>query len=69
MPSNPRGRLSAGVLKAVENINKIIGPALVGMKPDEQQAIDDKMVKELDGSENEWGMCKSKLGANVRLYF
>ena len=49
------------------NVNTIIGPALVGMDPSKQQEIDDKMVQELDGSKNEWGWSKSKLGANAIL--
>ena len=57
----------AGVMKAVANVNTIIGPALVGMSPAEQVLIDDKMVQELDGSKNEWGWSKSKLGANAIL--
>lgn len=59
--------MGKGVLKAVENVNRIIGPALIGMNPMDQQKIDDFMVKELDGSRNEWGWCKSKLGANAIL--
>tara|TARA_B100000795_G_scaffold126935_1_gene94624 strand:- start:99 stop:320 length:222 start_codon:yes stop_codon:yes gene_type:complete len=54
-------------MKAVANVNTIIGPALVGMSPAEQVLIDDKMVQELDGSKNEWGWSKSKLGANAIL--
>ena len=38
-----------GVLKAVENVNKVIAPALVGMSVLEQRAIDHKML-ELDGT-------------------
>ena len=38
-----------GVLKAVENVNKIIGPALVGMCALEQRAIDHKMLA-MDGT-------------------
>eukprot|EP00798_Chlamydomonas_sp_ICE-L_P022368 gene22368-29470_t len=53
--------LGKGVLKAVENINSIIGPALKGMDPREQKAIDDKM-KEVDGTDN-----KATLGANAIL--
>merc|ERR1719389_11986 len=45
----------------------IIGPALVGKVPSDQKAIDDYMVQELDGSKNEWGWSKSKLGANAIL--
>jgi len=33
----------------------------------QQRAIDDRMVKELDGTQNEWGWCKKKLGANAIL--
>lgn len=59
--------MGKGVMKAVENVNKIIGPAILGMNPMEQQKIDDFMVKELDGTKNEWGWCKKKLGANAIL--
>merc|ERR1719446_1724505 len=37
------------------------------MDPKGQKAIDDKMVQELDGSKNEWGWSKAKLGANAIL--
>ena len=50
-----------GVLKAVENVNNIIAPALMGMHANEQSRIDKKMI-ELDGTEN-----KAKLGANAIL--
>jgi len=56
-----------GVSKAVSNVNNIIGPALIGMDPRNQTAIDNRMVKELDGTKNEWGWCKKKLGANAIL--
>merc|ERR1712228_384987 len=59
--------MGKGVSKAVANINTIIGPALVGFDPTQQKVIDDKMVQELDGSKNEWGWSKSKLGANAIL--
>ena len=59
--------MGKGVAKAVENVNSIIGPNIVGMSPVEQKAIDDKMVQELDGSKNDWGWSKSKLGANAIL--
>jgi enolase len=52
-----------GVLKAVENVNKVIAPALVGkFNVTDQKAIDDFMRKELDGTDN-----KGKLGANAIL--
>jgi len=56
-----------GVLKAVGNVNTIIAPALVGKELGKQQEIDDLMVKTLDGTKNEYGWCKSKLGANAIL--
>ncbi|OMO85874.1 Enolase [Corchorus capsularis] len=59
--------LGKGVLKAVENVNGTIGPALVGKDPTEQTKIDNFMVQQLDGTVNEWGWCKQKLGANAIL--
>ncbi|KAJ6869648.1 hypothetical protein NC651_034396 [Populus alba x Populus x berolinensis] len=59
--------LGKGVLKAVGNVNSIIGPALIGKDPTEQVQIDNFMVQELDGTVNEWGWCKQKLGANAIL--
>ena len=53
--------LGKGVLKAVENVNKEISKALEGMNVYEQAKID-KMMIELDGTEN-----KGKLGANAML--
>ena len=50
-----------GVLKAVENVNKVIAPALVGYSALEQRAIDHKMLA-LDGTKT-----KSNLGANAIL--
>lgn len=50
-----------GVRKAVENIEKILAPALKGMDPRRQAEIDYRMI-ELDGTEN-----KAKLGANAML--
>src|SRR5258708_23592580 len=47
-----------GCLKAVGNVNQILGPAVVGMDPSHQEEIDKKIIA-LDGTEN-----KSKLGAN-----
>merc|ERR1712232_247616 len=65
---NDKGRLiGKGVLKAVANINNIIGPKLLGMDVTEQTKIDKMMVEELDGSTNEWGWSKSNLGANAIL--
>lgn len=50
-----------GVLKAVENVNKVIAPALIGWSVLDQRGIDKKML-ELDGTPT-----KSKLGANAIL--
>ena len=49
------------VLKAVENVNKIIAKELEGMNVFEQAEIDKKLI-EIDGTEN-----KGKLGANATL--
>ncbi|KAK2971746.1 hypothetical protein RJ640_022885 [Escallonia rubra] len=59
--------LGKGVSKAVDNVNSIIGPALIGKDPTEQAKIDNFMVQQLDGTVNEWGWCKQKLGANAIL--
>ena len=53
--------MGKGVLKAVENVNKIIAPALCGMNVYDQPAIDKALI-DLDGTEN-----KGKLGANATL--
>lgn len=50
-----------GVLKAVDNVNKLIAPALMGMNPTEQERIDQAMI-DLDGTTG-----KTKLGANAIL--
>ncbi|VAW26514.1 Enolase, partial [hydrothermal vent metagenome] len=50
-----------GVLKAVENVNNVIAPALLGVHAHEQSIIDRKMI-EMDGTKN-----KSNLGANAIL--
>lgn len=53
--------LGKGVLKAVENVNEIIAPELIGMNVFDQVGID-KIMIELDGTIN-----KSNLGANAIL--
>jgi enolase len=50
-----------GVLKAVENVNKIIAPKLLGININDQEKIDNLMI-ELDATKD-----KSKLGANAIL--
>ena len=59
--------LGKGCLKAVKNVNEIISPALAGMNCTKQEEIDRFMVETLDGSKNEWGWNKAKLGANAIL--
>ena len=53
--------LGKGVLKAVENVNTIIAPEIIGLDSLDQVAIDRAMI-ELDGTPN-----KGKLGANAIL--
>ena len=53
--------LGRGVQKAVQNINKVIAPKLIGKNPQEQQEIDNLMIK-LDATPD-----KSNLGANALL--
>jgi len=53
--------LGMGVLKAIDNINKILAPKLKGKDVTKQKEIDELMIK-LDGREN-----KSKLGVNAIL--
>jgi enolase len=53
--------MGKGVLKAIDNVNKIIAPKLIGKNVFEQRSIDNLML-ELDGTEN-----KDKLGANAIL--
>eukprot|EP00421_Protoceratium_reticulatum_P007601 CAMPEP_0168365670 /NCGR_PEP_ID=MMETSP0228-20121227/4837_1 /TAXON_ID=133427 /ORGANISM="Protoceratium reticulatum, Strain CCCM 535 (=CCMP 1889)" /LENGTH=1329 /DNA_ID=CAMNT_0008378457 /DNA_START=132 /DNA_END=4121 /DNA_ORIENTATION=- len=56
-----------GVLKAVDNINTILAPKLIGQEVTDQAHIDRLMVEAIDGSKNEWGWSKAKLGANAVL--
>ena len=50
-----------GVLKAVDNVNNVIAPAILGMSALNQREIDHKLI-ELDGTKT-----KSNLGANAML--
>ena len=50
-----------GVLKAVQNVNEVIAPELIGMDASQQTEIDLSMI-EMDGTPN-----KGKLGANAIL--
>ena len=58
---DPKTYVGKGVLKAVNNVNKIIAPKLIGMDATDQALIDQTMIK-LDGTPN-----KGKLGANAIL--
>jgi enolase len=53
--------LGKGVLRAVENVEREIGPALAGVSADDQGGLD-RLLLELDGTPN-----KSRLGANAVL--
>ena len=53
--------MGKGVEKAVENVNTVIAPALVGMESTDQRLVD-RILMELDGTPN-----KGKLGANAIL--
>jgi enolase len=55
---DPQRYKGLGVLKAVQNINKVLGPALFGMDATAQEEIDNKLIQ-TDGTQN-----KSKYGAN-----
>lgn len=58
---DPKRYRGEGTLKACENVDTILGPALIGMDPTKQRDIDQKLIS-LDGTEN-----KSKYGANAIL--
>ncbi len=58
---DPKRYNGMGVLRAVENVNTIIGPKLRGQDALNQKAIDEVILK-LDGTEN-----KSRLGGNAIL--
>lgn len=53
--------LGKGVLKAVKNVNEVIGPRLEGWDASCQQAVDEELIR-LDGTNN-----KARLGANALL--
>lgn len=57
---NPR-YLGKGVLKAVQNVNDILGPSVWGIESTDQEAVDKRLI-ETDGTPN-----KSKYGANAIL--
>src|SRR5271154_5737055 len=53
--------LGKGVTRAVENVNEVIAPQLLGEDPLNQAAVDARLI-EIDGTPN-----KGKLGANALL--
>jgi enolase len=53
--------LGKGVLKAVRNVNDILGPKILGLDARDQVAVDETMI-DLDGTPN-----KGRLGANAIL--
>jgi len=57
---DPKRFMGKGVLKAVDNVNKIIFPAIKGQEPNFKKI--DKLMLKLDGTPN-----KAKLGANAIL--
>lgn len=59
--NDPKRYHGLGVLNAIDNINKLLSPLLIGMEASNQQVIDKKII-ELDGTLN-----KSKLGSNATL--
>jgi enolase len=58
---DPKRYLGKGVAKAVRNVNRVIGPKIVGFDATEQAFLDGMLI-ELDGTEN-----KGRLGANAIL--
>ncbi|MCC7435141.1 MAG: phosphopyruvate hydratase [Methanoregulaceae archaeon] len=58
---DPKRYLGKGVLKAVENVNEVIAPALLDKDATDQTAVDELLI-EVDGTEN-----KARLGANALL--
>ncbi|MGZ4032625.1 MAG: phosphopyruvate hydratase [Tumebacillaceae bacterium] len=57
-----KGRyLGKGVLKAVENVNEVLGPEIIGMDAMDQVGVDNYMIQ-LDGTHN-----KGNFGANAIL--
>lgn len=58
---DPKRFLGKGVQKAVENVQDVIAPELIGL-PCTDQVFIDKLLRDLDGTEN-----KTKLGANAIL--
>ena len=58
---DPKRFHGKGVTRAVHNVEKILGPRLKGLDPNDQRRVDDVMIR-LDGTSN-----KGRLGANAIL--
>src|SRR5574341_641644 len=58
---DPKRFLGKGVLRAVENVHRVLAPELIGKEAADQRAIDQTMI-ERDGTAT-----KSRLGANALL--
>lgn len=58
---DPARYLGKGVLRAVENANKVLGPSIYGLDVQDQERVDARLI-EIDGTPN-----KSKCGANAIL--
>lgn len=58
---DPKRYFGKGVWKAIENVNQLIAPELIGFEVEDQVLID-RIMTDLDGTDN-----KSKLGANAIL--
>jgi enolase len=58
---DPKRFKGKGVLKAVDNVNDVIAPEIIGMNARNQREIDSLLIS-LDGTEN-----KTRLGANATL--
>ena len=58
---NKSSYMGKSVFTAIENVNKIIAPAIIGRNPNDFRLIDSQLI-DLDGTDN-----KSNLGANALL--
>jgi enolase len=48
-------------------VHSALNSGLKGLSVTDQTAIDRKMIEQIDGTQNEWGWCKQKVGANAIL--
>jgi enolase len=59
--NDPGRMMGKGVLKAVDNVNRTLGPAVTNFDPQDQEKVDKRLI-EMDGTEN-----KTNMGANAIL--